>query len=73
MSVLIKKDEKEKDKQTKDSIKFEMNNKTIQEEYYLPNYANLTTNNYFLKIFAKQFQNLYNFVRLHICELPVKE
>ena len=25
MSVLIKKDEKEKDKQTKDSIKFEMN------------------------------------------------
>ena len=47
--------------------------KTIQEEYYLPNYDNLTTNNYSLKIFVKQIQNFYNFVRLHICELPVKE
>ena len=43
----------------------ERNNKTIQEEFFLPNYTNLKTNISYLKIFAKQIQNLYNFIRLH--------
>ena len=41
------------------------NNRTIQEEYYLQNYNNLTTNTSSLKIIAKQIQNHYNFIRLH--------
>ena len=43
----------------------ERNNRTVQEEYYLPNYNNLKANISSLKIFAKQIQNHYNFVRLH--------
>ena len=43
----------------------ERNNKTIQEEFFLPNYTNLKTNISYLKIFAKQIQNLYNFIRFH--------
>ena len=42
-----------------------MSKRTLQEEYYLPNYNNLTTNISSLKIIAKQIQNHYNFVRLH--------
>lgn len=43
----------------------ERNNRTMQEEYYLPNYNNLKTDIYYLKMFAKQIQNHYNYVRLH--------
>ena len=43
----------------------EINNRTIQEEYYLPNYNNLKTDISSLKIFAKQIQNHYKFVKLH--------
>ena len=42
-----------------------MSKRTLQEEYYLQNYNNLTTNISSLKIIAKQIQNHYNFVRLH--------
>ena len=43
----------------------ERNNRTIQEEYYLPNYNNLKANIASLRLFAKQIQNHYNFIRLH--------
>ena len=37
----------------------------IKKEYYLPNYNNLKTNITYLRLFAKQIQNHYNFIRLH--------
>ena len=39
--------------------------KTFQEEFYLPNYNNLKIDIFSLKLFAKQIQNHYNFIRLH--------
>ena len=43
----------------------ERNNRTIREEYFLPNYNNLKTDISSLKIIAKQIQNHYKFVKLH--------
>ena len=39
--------------------------KTFQEEFYLLNYNNLKIDIFSLKLFAKQIQNYYNFIRLH--------
>ena len=37
----------------------------IKKEYYLLNYNNLKTNIPYLRLFAEQIQNHYNFIRLH--------
>ena len=37
----------------------------FKKSFYLPNYNNLKIDIFSLKLFAKQIQNYYNFIRLH--------